>query len=49
MTAIWILLGIAVLFGGAILAFVVHAIRHDDSAARTPADTEVGRDAEATQ
>lgn len=39
MTAIWILLGVAVLFGGAILAFVVHAIRKDDAAGREPGAT----------
>ncbi|MGH9382650.1 MAG: hypothetical protein ACRD2Z_18890 [Thermoanaerobaculia bacterium] len=32
MIAIWILLALAVLFGGAILALTVYAVRHDDRA-----------------
>lgn len=45
MTAIWILLGLAVLFGGGILAFVVYAVRHDPSAdgATAGRSTEVER------
>lgn len=36
MTAIWILLALAVLFGGAILALTVYAVRHDDRARESP-------------
>jgi hypothetical protein len=33
-TAVWILLAIAVLFGGAMLGLIVYAVRHDDRAAK---------------